>query len=144
MYMQSTGNKLIIIIIIITEYLDVTFNLKTVKYYHYIKENNVLQYIHAQSNHPPSIIKQIPSMISERVSEISCDKEQFDKAAPDYNRALEKSGFKDKITYITTLTRRNRKRRTIWFNPPYGANVKANIGKIFLNLLVNCFPRHHR
>ena len=129
----------------ITDYLDVTFNLKTGKYYPYRKENNVLQYIHTQSNHPPSIIKQIPSMISVRVSEISCDKEQFDKAAPDYNVALEKSGFKVKIAFSPKKpTKRNRKRRTIWFNPPYSANVKTNIGKLFLRLLVNNFPRHHR
>ena len=47
----------------ITEYLDVTFNLKTVKYHPYRKQNN-LQYIRKKSNHPPSIIKRIPSMIS--------------------------------------------------------------------------------
>ena len=34
----------------ITEYLEVTFNLKTWKYYPYRKQNNSLQYIHNQSN----------------------------------------------------------------------------------------------
>ena len=33
----------------ITEYLDVTFNLKTGKYYPYMKQNNSLNYIHKQS-----------------------------------------------------------------------------------------------
>ena len=65
----------------ITEYLDVTFNLKTVKYHPYRKQNN-LQYIRKKSNHPPSIIKRIPSMISKWLSDISSDKEHFDKAAP--------------------------------------------------------------
>ena len=37
----------------ITEYQDVTFNLKTGKYYPYRKQNNSLQDIHKQSNHPP-------------------------------------------------------------------------------------------
>ena len=40
----------------ITKYLDVMFKLKTGKYYPYRKQNNSLQYIHEQSNHPPSII----------------------------------------------------------------------------------------
>ena len=66
----------------ITEYLDVTFNVKTGKYYPYRKQNNSLQYIHKQSNHPLSIIQQIPSIISKRLSDIYSDKEDFDKAVP--------------------------------------------------------------
>ena len=48
----------------ITDYPDVTFNLKTGKCYPYRKQNNSLQYIHKQSNYPPSIIKRILSLIS--------------------------------------------------------------------------------
>ena len=36
-----------------------------------------------------------------------------------------------------------RKRKIIWFNPPYSMNVKTNIGKIFLQLLEKHFPRHN-
>ena len=61
----------------ITEFLDVTFDLKSGTFYPYRKQNNEILYIHKQSNHPPSIIKQIPSMISKRVSDISCDSEQI-------------------------------------------------------------------
>ena len=72
----------------ILEYLDVTFNLKTGKYYPYRKENNSLRYIHKQSNHPPTIIQQIQSIISKRLSDIYSDKEHFDIAAPIYNEEL--------------------------------------------------------
>ena len=48
----------------ITEYLDVMFNLKTGKYHLFRKQNNSLQYIHKKSNHQPSIIKRVPSVIS--------------------------------------------------------------------------------
>ena len=41
--------------------------------------------INKHSNHPPSTTKQVPSMISKQISENSCDKNHFDKAAPDYN-----------------------------------------------------------
>ena len=77
----------------ITDFLDVTFDLRTDKYYPYRKDNNQLLYINKQSNHPPTIIKQIPSMVSGRISDISCNKEYFDKAAPAYNNALKFSGF---------------------------------------------------
>ena len=63
----------------ITEYLDVTFNLKTGKYHPYREKNSFL-YIHKQSNYPPSIIKRIPSIFSKRLPDISSDKEHFDKA----------------------------------------------------------------
>ena len=38
-------------------------------------------------------------MISKRVSEISCAGDHFNKAAPDYNTALKKSGFNEIIKY---------------------------------------------
>ena len=95
----------------ITEYLDVTFNLKTGNYCPYRKQNSSLQYIHQQSNHPPSIIKRIPSMISKRLSDISSDKEHYDKAAPIYNEALKNSGFNETLKFSPKIpTRRHRGR----------------------------------
>ena len=44
----------------ITNFLDITFDLKSGTYYPYRKQNNEILYIQKQSNHPPSIIKQIP------------------------------------------------------------------------------------
>ena len=76
-----------------THFLDVTFDLKSGTYYPYRKQTNEILNIHKQSNHPPSIIKQIPSMISKQISDISCDSDHFYKAAPDCNTALKKSGF---------------------------------------------------
>ena len=124
------------------KYLDVTFNLKTGKFYPYRKQNNSLQYIDKESNHPPSIIKQIPFMIGKRWSDISSDKEHFDKAVPIYNEALKNSGFNETLKFLPT--RRLRGRNIIWFNPPYSSNVNTNVGKLFLNLLQKHFPRHHK
>ena len=62
----------------ITDFLDATFDLRTDKYYPYRKDNNQLLYINKQSNHPPTIIKQILSMVIRRISDISCNKEYFD------------------------------------------------------------------
>ena len=72
----------------ITDFLNVTFDLRTDKYYPYRKDNHQPLYINKQSNHPPTITKQIPTMVSRRISDISCNKEYFEKAAPVYNNAL--------------------------------------------------------
>ena len=125
--------------------MDVTFDLNSATYNPYRKSNNELLYINKYSKHPPSIINQIPSMISNRISQNSCDKNHFDKAAPDYNIALKNSGFNENVTYIPTpFKRQTRKRQIIWFNPLYSANVKTNVGKIFMRLVDKHFPRYHK
>ena len=84
-------------------------------------------------------------MISKRISENSCDKNHFDKAAPDYNIALKNSGYNEAIKYIPSQPKRqSRKRQIIWFNPPYSANVKTNVGRNFMRLVDKHFPRHHK
>ena len=129
----------------VTEFLDVVLDLRNGKYYPYRKPNDTPLYIHAESNHPPSITKQLPMMISRRISDISCNEEEFDKAKRDYNEALSKSGYRDKIKYEETHQRKkNRKRKILWFNPPFSANVKTNIGKRFMGLVQKHFPPHHQ
>ena len=32
----------------------------------------------------------------------------------------------------------------MWFNPPFSQNVKTNIGKTFLKLVKQHFPKHHK
>ena len=84
-------------------------------------------------------------MISNPISENSCDKNHFDKAAPDYNIALKNSRFNENVTYIPSpFKRQTRKRQIIWFNPPYSANVKTNVGKIFTRVVDKHFPCHHK
>ena len=103
--------------LIVTDFLDVTFDLKSATYYPYRKPNNEILYINKHSNYPPSIINQILSMISNRISENSCDKNHFDKAASDYNIALKISGFNENVTYIPSLSKcQTRKRQIIWFS----------------------------
>ena len=129
----------------ITDFLDVTFDMKNDKYYPYNKPGNTPQYVHHQSNHPPSIIKQIPEMIAKRLSDISSDEQQFNTAAPLYQEALRQSGYNNDITFRRPTTRkRRRSRKIIWFNPPYNVTVKTDIGKKFIQLIKHHFPRHHR
>ena len=99
----------------------------------------------AKSNHPPNIIKQLPGMINQRISGLSFNEAEFNKAIPPYKDALKKSGYNCEFKYNkAAATRRQRKRNYVWFNPPYSMNVKTNVGKTFLNLLNLHFPPHHR
>ena len=62
------------------DFLDVTLNLDSGKYFPFRKPNDTPLYINKQSNHPPTIIKELPRIINRRLSDISCNKEEFDKA----------------------------------------------------------------
>lgn len=127
-----------------TNFLDVTFDLTDGTYKPYRKPNNEPLYINRSSNHPPSIIRQLPQAINRRINTLSCNKEVFDTAAPQYNDALRKSDFNTNITYqppdTNTNSRRNRQHNVIWYNPPYSKNVKTNIAHDFLLLIDKHFP----
>ena len=71
----------------------------------YKKPGNQLLYINTQSNHPPTIIKHLPAAISRRISDISCNQEIFDKAKPEYEKALRDSGYTEDLLYVKTLNR---------------------------------------
>ena len=84
-------------------------------------------------------------MISNPISENSCDENNFDKAAPDYNIALKNSGFNDNVTYNSSQSKRQtRKRQILWFNALYSGNVKTKAGKIFIKLFAKHFLCHHK
>ena len=128
-----------------TDFLDVSFNLYTRKYFLFKKPNNSPLYIHSKSNHPLSTIKQLPSMTNKRISSLSCGETKFNKAKITYETALKNSGYKATVKFKKTSqnTRRNRNRKVIWFNPPFSLNVKTNIGKELLKLIHKYFLRNH-
>ena len=76
-----------------TEFLDVTLDITTGKYWPFKKPNNELQYVHSGSNHPPSILKQLPHSITNRIASLSCNAEEYEKALPAYRNALERSSY---------------------------------------------------
>lgn len=128
----------------VTNFLDVTFSLETGKHSPYRKPNDQPLYVHASSNHPPSILRNIPAAIARRVSEISSDKAVFDEATPAYKSALEKSGYPSNMVYTEKgdqKKRKPRKRNITWFNPPYSKNVSTNIAAKFLSLVRKHFPK---
>lgn len=69
----------------------------------------------------------------------------FQRAAPEYEKALKESGYQHKMEYEPPLlndTKKNpRNRKITWYNPPFNKGVKTNIGRIFLNLVKKHFPK---
>ena len=65
----------------VVNFLDVTFDLSTGKYKPYRKPNEDPLYRNKHSNHPPSILRQLPTSINKRISTLSSDKQTFEDAA---------------------------------------------------------------
>ena len=86
-------------------------------------------------------------MINKRISDLSCNKEEFGKIKSVYESALKDSGHFSSMSYNNSNTqnaRRNRNWRIIWFNPPYSQNEKTNIGKLFIKLVRNYILRNNK
>ena len=130
-----------------TNFLDVTLDLRSGRYWPFRKPNDQPLYIHRLSNHPPVIKKQLPLMLATSLSQLSCDSKEFSNAVPEYEEAMHRSGHTGKLEYTDNLVskkKKKRKRNITWFNPPFSEHVKTNIGKEFLRLLAKHFPPHHR
>ena len=131
--------------IIQTDFLDVTLNLNTEKHWPFRKPNDEQLHININSNHALSIKKPLPNMISNRLSELSCDLDNFKKAIPPYKNAIKQSGYKDNLIFSETQPKnKSRKRKIIWFNRPFNNYVANNIGKEFLKLISKHFPLKHK
>ena len=129
----------------VVNFLDVTLNLADGTYRPYRKPNDTPVYVHSQTNHPLSIIKQIPKAISRRLTDISSSQDAFREAAPLYKSgysALRNSGYTERLEYLeerdkdsSKKKKKNRRRNIIWYNPPFSKTVATNIGQRFLRLL---------
>ena len=130
----------------IVNFLDVTLNLNSGCFKPFRKETNPPRYINTKSCHPPNIIKQLPLMIEKRVTDLSSNETLFNEEKDLYNTALKTAGYKYNIKYkkqeqnTTNRAEKTRKRKIIWFNPPFNAAVKTNIAKEFLKLIDKHFP----
>ena len=134
----------------ICNFLDVTLILTDGSYYPYRKPNNRTLYIDTNSNHPPTIIKHLPAAIGRRISDISSNKELFNKAKPHYESVLKRSGHDEKLTYTERKkaaahtaqnSRKNRQRNVIWLNPPYSMNVQKTSAQSFWTSSANTFRK---
>ena len=97
----------------------------TGKYFLFRKVNNKLLYINAKSNHPYTIIKELPKIINKRLSELYCSQEEFSKAKPFYGETLSESNYKASLQSEKPRCNTDwiRLRKVIWFNPPFNQSV---------------------
>ena len=152
----------------VTDFLDITLDLHTGSYKPYKKPNDTISYIHYQSNHPPSIIKNLPKGIEIRLSNNSANADILQEAAKLYNNVLKNNGHKEELKYtnkgtiqnkrgktpnvsdpkksepLTNNTKGNNNKKRRRFNPPFSRNVATHIGKKFFTLLSACFPANNK
>ena len=77
----------------ITDFLDVTLDLFTRKYFPYTKPNDRPLYINGNSNHPPNILEQLPTMVNILLLSLSTNEDEFNKSKPLYEKGLKNSAF---------------------------------------------------
>ena len=135
----------------VVNFLDVTFDLHAETYEPYRKPNDEPLYINTESNHPRPVIRNIPKAVNKRLATISSSDEKFNKHKENYQKALTNSGYRHTLTYSKETGegtekrgKKNRKRKVIYFNPPYNKNLKTNIGKEFLKLIDKNFPKDNK
>ena len=123
----------------VVDFLNVTMDLSNGTFKTFTKEGDKLAYVDSKSNHPPSIIRNLPMGINRMLSDTNSDETLFEASAPPYQAALDAAGYKHKLAYMPReeeermgARRRNRKRKITWFNPPYSANCTTNIPKVFM------------
>ena len=102
----------------VVSHLDLTFNLNDGSYQSYQKPNDKT-HINIQSDHPPSITKQLPQSIKKCLSQLS-SKDRFYQTTPYYEQHLASCGYNEKLTY-------QQQRENIENNKNTGKNRKCNI-----------------
>ena len=96
----------------VVTFLDVNLDLTNECYKPFMKPGDRPLYVNSKSNHPPSIIKNIPFAGNRRLSSISSSKEIFDAATPIYQAELQRAGYKHKLEYNEQqVTKRKRRRK---------------------------------
>ena len=80
------------------DYLDVTLNVSDGLYKHFYQtSNSAINHIHRKSNHPRSIIKQLPLSLESRLSKLISDENAFVGAASVYQEPLKRVGYNHKL-----------------------------------------------
>ena len=107
-------------------------NLTTGVYKPYRKPNDKPVYINKESNHPPSIIRELFKMVGKRQNNLSSNEQVFKEAIPPYQEALKKSGYIQVLKFDTSKQQPKKKQRKgniTCYNPPFNAASDVNLGK---------------
>ena len=83
----------------VVQFLDAEFNLSDESYKPFLKPGATPVYVHAESNHPPGILKNVPLSINKRLSALSSSEDKFKEVVAPYQQALVKSGYTHQLSY---------------------------------------------
>ena len=117
-----------------------------------VKMYSCLKYLHSSDCinkwHPSRVCphRQQPSPTRHQTRQISNEK-IFNNAKVPYEEAIKRAGHTEKLSYQPPVqqgqSRRRRRRKILWFNPPFDASMTTKLGKVFLNILDKCFLVGH-
>jgi hypothetical protein len=146
--MKELGFKITIDIgVTSTCFLDVKLDLANDTFLPYQKPNADTKYIDKYSNHPGHIKSSLSGMIERRINTLSKDKKIFDEAKSTFECALKRGKHNATLNYHESPSKpsrkRSRKRKCIFFNPPYCQSAKTNVGRQFLRLVDKHFTADH-
>ena len=120
-------------------------DLKNDLYCPYKKENSTIKYVDSRSNHPRYVLDQIPRTINYRLNGLSKNERVFTASCGPYQAALDKGLYKHKLVYREVEKRkRQRRRKIIFYQPPFCKTVSTNISRCFINLVNKHFTDEHR
>ena len=83
----------------IVNFLDVTLNISNNTYKPFLKTDQYPSYINVNSNHPKTIIKQVPKAVNLRIRNLSANEKIFQEGSKIYVDALKNKGFREEVTY---------------------------------------------
>ena len=130
-----------------TDYLDLVLDLQSGCTAPFKKPQETPIYVNKSSSHPPCVIKKIPHTVSNRLSLLSSTKREFDNNRQPYREALKSAGHDDNIAFQNhdpaSQNRRKRKRRALWWNPPFNMAVQTNLTKMFYKIIERGIPKNN-
>ena len=142
----SSNNKIV-------NFLDVPLNLSNNTYKLFLKIDQYPSYSNLNSNHPKTIIKQVPKTVKLRIRNLSPTR-KYSKRVVRYiwmplkiaaigRVYLSKNVPNDINKENKKYSKKNRKRKIIWFNPPFCRIASINVGNFFLLKLIDKHFKHN-
>ena len=112
----------------IVDFLDVTLNLNNGTFKPFSKNDSAPRYINIFSNHPRSVLRQIPNVVNQRINRLSSCKKIFEENKGRYDDALKDSGFQSRLEYLTPVDLTSRVK-----NNNGGTRTLIKVGEIINN-----------
>ena len=94
----------------IVNFLHVTLDLNNGTFKPFSKNDSAPRYMNISSNHPRSVLRQIPNAVNQRINKLSSCKKIFEENKSRYDDALKDSGFQDRLEYLTPVDPNSRAR----------------------------------